>query len=241
MSTKFVLGLGGTVDYEIRWDADGARAARRASTGSGRTDLDLDAPVDSRARPGAEPCSRSSATVSGESASSPPPTSSRPFAARFAKRGHPRRDVRAGGDRDGRAGRRRARCTWSASTTRCAGCCPASVDYVSQRRRGHARPAPDRAVPGGARVRVGDIELGGAAPEPADLRQRPAAPRAADRRRPARRAAHGGRLPDLVVQRDPGPGHARVPAGAALRDAHAACSRRTRWSSSRTPGTTCRR
>ena len=37
--------------------------------------------------------------------------------------GHPRRHVRAGGDRDGRARACRARCTWSRSTTTSAGCC----------------------------------------------------------------------------------------------------------------------
>ncbi|GGC06404.1 ADP-dependent glucokinase/phosphofructokinase [Cellulomonas carbonis] len=46
MSTQFVLGMGGTVDYEIRWDPQ-VLEALAAEHGVGPDDLDLDAPVDS--------------------------------------------------------------------------------------------------------------------------------------------------------------------------------------------------
>ena len=46
MSTRFVLGMGGTVDYEIRWDPT-VLEQLAAEHGVGRDDLDLAAPVDS--------------------------------------------------------------------------------------------------------------------------------------------------------------------------------------------------
>lgn len=46
MGTRFVLGMGGTVDYEIRWDP-AVLERLAAEHGVGAEDLDLDAPVDS--------------------------------------------------------------------------------------------------------------------------------------------------------------------------------------------------
>ncbi|WP_199422923.1 ADP-dependent glucokinase/phosphofructokinase [Actinotalea solisilvae] len=46
MGTRFVLGMGGTVDYEIRWDP-AVLERLAAEHGVGADDLDLDAPVDS--------------------------------------------------------------------------------------------------------------------------------------------------------------------------------------------------
>lgn len=46
MSTRFVLGMGGTVDYEVRWDST-ALERLAAEHGVGPDDLDLDAPVNS--------------------------------------------------------------------------------------------------------------------------------------------------------------------------------------------------
>ncbi|WP_019137686.1 ADP-dependent glucokinase/phosphofructokinase [Cellulomonas massiliensis] len=46
MSTRFVLGMGGTVDYEIRWDP-AVLEALAAEHGVGPEDLDLHAPVES--------------------------------------------------------------------------------------------------------------------------------------------------------------------------------------------------
>ena len=46
MSTRFVLGMGGTVDYEVRWDP-AVLERLAAELGIGPQDLDLHAPVDS--------------------------------------------------------------------------------------------------------------------------------------------------------------------------------------------------
>ncbi|KRD41389.1 hypothetical protein ASE38_17470 [Cellulomonas sp. Root930] len=161
MSTRFVLGMGGTVDYEIRWDT-AVLEQLAAEHGIGPEDLDLSAPVESvrdlvrsllafvRDGVGGERFVASSDIVEE-------------FAARFPK------EVTLGGT-----------CVRAAIAMDVLGVpstmhlvsiddnvrrlLPASVDYVSSATEDTLDPHLIVQYPAGTRVRVGDVEL--VAPHP---------------------------------------------------------------------------
>ncbi|KQY44386.1 ADP-dependent glucokinase/phosphofructokinase [Cellulomonas sp. Root137] len=161
MSTRFVLGMGGTVDYEIRWDT-AVLEQLAAEHGIGPEDLDLSAPVETvrdlvrsllafvRDGVGGERFVASSDIVEE-------------FAARFPK------EVTLGGT-----------CVRAAIAMDVLGVpstmhlvsiddnvrrlLPASVDYVSSATEDTLDPHLIVQYPAGTRVRVGDVEL--VAPHP---------------------------------------------------------------------------
>ena len=197
MSTRFVLGMGGTVDYEIRWDP-AVLEQLAAEHGIGAEDLDLTTPVESvrdlvrsllafvRDGVGGERFVASSDIVEA-------------FAARFAK------EVTLGGT-----------CVRAAIAMDVLGV-PSTMHLVSiddnvrrllpalrrlrVERRSQDTLDPHLIVqyPAGTRVRVGDVEL--VAPHPNRIIYANDPPHRELRiaRRPAGRAAHGGRLPALVA------------------------------------------
>ena len=161
MSTTFVLGMGGTVDYEVRWDS-AVLEQLAAEHGVGADDLDLTTPVESvrdlvrsllafvRDGVGGERFVASSDIVEA-------------FASRFAK------EITLGGT-----------CVRAAIAMDVLGVpstmhlvsiddnvrrlLPASVDYVSSAVQDSLDPHLIVQYPAGARVMVGDVEL--VAPHP---------------------------------------------------------------------------
>ena len=241
MSTKFVLGLGGTVDYEIALGRRRCSSSSSCEYGIRADELDL-----------GDPGRLASATSSQPARVRPRRCRRRAVRRLLRHRRGVRRavrqaqvtlggHVRAGGDRDGRAGRAEHAAPGEHRRPRA----PAAAGGLSTTSAAPTQDTLDPHLivqyPAGRGSGSGDIDFVAPHPNRRDLRQRPAEPRAAAQRRAARRAA---RRPTSSWSRAStsiqDPATLDVASGAgARRDAGAA--RRTRSSSSRTRGSTCRR
>ncbi len=201
MSARLVLGLGGTVDYEIRWDAAVISDLARHH-GVRRAELAAPGPIDDERALIVAILALLERGVGGErfAASS---DLLETFAARFETA------VTLGGTggaRGNRAGQsrhpqhaaprehRRQRATSHAPDRR--------LGVLGL--RGHPRPAPDRAVPGGGGRRARRRRGRSARGESGDRRQRSTQPRDGDRCGTGRAPARRRRLPRVGIQHDAG-------------------------------------